>query len=59
MNIHVFNGGLLIGWLMLTVGGCLVHPGWGLVGGGVALLVLTFVSAWLAGVHANAPTGKR
>lgn len=58
MNITIFNTCLLIGWLMLTVGGCMVHVGWGLVGGGVALLVLTFVSAWLAGVHANQATGN-
>lgn len=49
MNIHIFNAGLLLGWLLVLVGGVLVHPGAGLIGAGVLLLVLVFLSVRLAG----------
>jgi hypothetical protein len=55
MDIKFFNTCLLLGWLMLTVGGCIVHPGWGLVLGGVVMLALTFASAWLGGLRASTP----
>ena len=59
MDIRLFNLCLAVGWLMVTGGLCMVHPGWGLAAGGAVLLGLTFVSAWLGGVHASAPkTGE-
>lgn len=49
MEIRVFNAAVLIGWLLVLVGGMLIHPGAGMVGGGVLLLVLVFLSAHMAG----------
>lgn len=49
MNIHIFNAGLLTGWLLVLAGGVLVHPGAGLIGAGVLLLVLVFLSVRVAG----------
>ena len=53
MDIKLFNLCLLVGWLMLTVGACIVHLGYGLAVGGLVLLALTFASAFMAGVHAS------
>lgn len=55
MNIHIFNAGLLVGWLLVLAGGVLVHPGFGLIGAGVLLLVLVFLSVRLAGVFVPPP----
>lgn len=41
MNIQIFNGCLLAGWFLLTLGGVMWRPDAGLVIGGVALLALT------------------
>lgn len=49
MHARAFNACLLLGWLLVLVGGVLIHPGAGLVGAGVLLLVLVFASANLAG----------
>jgi hypothetical protein len=41
MNIKVFNGCLLGGWFLLTLGGIMWNPAAGLMIGGVALIALT------------------
>ncbi|WP_316150445.1 hypothetical protein [Cupriavidus sp. BIC8F] len=51
MNVHLFNGCLLAGWLLALVGGCLLNVGAGLVGGGLLLIALVFVVARVAGVY--------
>lgn len=55
MNIYVLNASLLIGWLMVLVGGCLINLAWGLVGSGVLLLILSMFSARFAGVYLPRP----
>jgi hypothetical protein len=55
MNIKVFNLCLLLGWLMVLAGGVIVNPGWGIVGAGALLLVLTLATAYLAGIQAPKP----
>lgn len=52
MNILVFNLCLLLGWLLVLVGGILIHPGWGLAVAGAVLLFLTFAGAYFAGLFA-------
>lgn len=49
MNLHIFNAALLVGWLMVLGGAMFVHVGYGLVVGGLLLLVLVFISLRLAG----------
>lgn len=49
MNPRIFNICLLIGWLMVTAGGIVIHPGWGIAMGGALLVVLTLAAAYLAG----------
>ena len=56
MNVSVYNAALLIGWLLVTLGGLLISPGAGLIGGGLLLLALVFAVARLAGVYQ--PTEK-
>lgn len=49
MNIKIFNLCLLLGWLLVLVGGVVVHPGWGLAIAGALLIVLTLAAAYIAG----------
>ena len=49
MNPRIFNVCLLIGWLLVLVGGIIVHPGWGLAIAGALLIVLPLAAAYLAG----------
>ncbi|HSN40759.1 MAG TPA: hypothetical protein VLT92_11250 [Burkholderiales bacterium] len=51
MNVYVLNASLLIGWLMVLIGGCMVNLAWGLVGAGALLLVLSILSVRLAGIY--------
>ena len=50
MDLRVLNVCLLLGWLMVTAGGVLAHPGWGIAIGGLTLIVLTIVMAIMGGV---------
>lgn len=56
MNAHLFNACLLIGWLLVLAGGCLVHVGYGLVFAGLLLLVVVLFVSRMAGVYL--PGGK-
>lgn len=51
MNIIIFNSSLLAGWVMVLVGGVWLHPAWGLVAGGLLLLVLVIFVTRLAGIY--------
>ena len=51
MNARLFNACLLIGWLLVVAGGCLVRISYGLIGGGLLLLALTLLTAWLGGIY--------
>jgi hypothetical protein len=53
MNLHVYNAALLLGWLLVLVGGVLLHPAAGLVAAGLLLLVLVFLTVRLGGVYAS------
>jgi hypothetical protein len=50
MNYLVFNACVLLGWLMATVGGCLLNLGAGLACGGVLLLVIVVAVTRMSGV---------
>lgn len=50
MNPLVFNACILLGWLMVLVGGCMLSVPGGLVGGGALMLALVFVVARAVGV---------
>lgn len=52
MDIRIFNVCILIGWLMVLAGGIVINVGWGIAIAGALLLVLTLVSAYLAGLSA-------
>lgn len=54
MDLQTFNRSLLVGWLLLLVGGVLIHPGWGLAVGGLSLILLTFAVAYVGGLKAQA-----
>ncbi|AQW29048.1 hypothetical protein ACEQ38_09205 [Ralstonia syzygii subsp. celebesensis] len=56
MNAHLFNACLLIGWLLVLAGGCLVHVGYGLAFAGLLLLVVVLFVSRMAGVYL--PGGK-
>lgn len=58
MDLRVLNVCLLLGWLMVTGGGILVHVGWGIVGGGVTLILLTVVMTIIGGVFTPRQPGK-
>lgn len=58
MNIKVFNLCMLLGWIMVTAGGVLYSTAVGLIAGGVLLLVLTVVAAYLGGL-VDAPATKK
>lgn len=49
MHVLVFNVSLLVGWLLVLCGGVIVNLGLGLVAAGLLLVVLTIVSARMAG----------
>jgi len=49
MSLVTFNVCIALGWLMVVIGGALVHPALGLTCGGLLLLLLTFVALRLAG----------
>lgn len=51
MNARLFNACLLLGWLLVIAGGCLVNVGYGLVFAGLLLLVMVFIVARVAGVY--------
>lgn len=55
MHIKVFNLCLLLGWILVLVGGIVIHPGWGIAIAGVLLLVLTLATAYLVGIQAPKP----
>lgn len=57
MDLQTFNRALLAGWLLLLIGGVVIHPGWGLAVAGAALIGLTFAVAWIGGI-ATPETGK-
>jgi hypothetical protein len=49
MSVLVFNVCILIGWLMFAIGGVWAYgPAW-IAASGVFLVILTFLSLWLAG----------
>lgn len=52
MSLNVFNIALALGWLLVLVGGCLVHLGAGLAVGGLLLLGMTFAVARMGGIYA-------
>lgn len=59
MNTKIFNGCLLGGWFLLTLGGIILNPGAGLLIGGLALIVLTLtVSARFGLYDGSAPKGE-
>jgi hypothetical protein len=51
MNARIFNAALLIGWLMATAGGCLASLRFGLIFGGLLLLLLTLLTARMGGIY--------
>lgn len=57
MKANVFNGCLLGGWFLLTLGGIMWNPAAGLMIGGIALITLTGGIALRYGVHAD--VGKK
>ncbi|SDR47158.1 hypothetical protein [Paraburkholderia tuberum] len=50
MNPLVFNICILLGWLMVLVGGCMLSAPIGLIVSGVLMLALVFVVARSVGV---------
>ena len=58
MSLFVFNTCLLLGWLLVLIGGLLIHPGAGLVFAGLLLLGLVFLAVRTAGgVYAKTTDG--
>lgn len=55
MNIRVFNVCLLLGWILVLVGGIVIHPGWGLAIAGALLIALTLAAAYIAGWEPSKP----
>lgn len=53
MTLKAFNLAILLGWLLVTIGGCLLNIGAGLVAGGLLLLAITFAVARMAGIYAT------
>lgn len=49
MHVRVFNGCLLLGWLLVTAGGILLSPGAGLAASGVLLILLALLGARISG----------
>lgn len=59
MNMLVFNGCLLGGWFLLTLGGILMNPAAGLLIAGAALIALTLFIALRFGVFEGAAPRKK
>lgn len=55
MNVHIFNGCLLAGWVLIVAGVGLVHIPSAFIVGGALLVLLTMWVASKAGVQPNAP----
>lgn len=55
MNTKIFNACLLAGWFLLTLGGVLYRPEFGLMIGGLALIMLTLAIALRIGLYDQAP----
>ncbi len=56
MDIKIFNACLAIGWLLILIGGVLVHVGLGLAVAGAVLILMSFLSVRIAGgVYQAAP----
>jgi hypothetical protein len=51
MKIQIFNGCLLAGWFLLTLGGILYRPEAGLMIGGLAIVALTIFVALRFGIY--------
>lgn len=51
MSARLFNTCLLVGWLFVLAGGCIVNPGYGLVFAGLLLLAMVCLVARFAGVY--------
>ena len=49
MHVNVFNGCLLLGWLLVLAGGVMLLPGAGLAVAGVLLIALALLAARVAG----------
>lgn len=58
MNVRVFNVCLLLGWILVLVGGIVIHPGWGLAVAGALLIGLTLAAAYIAGWEPPPPAKK-
>lgn len=52
MKLGVFNGCLLLGWLMVTAGVAWWWPPAGLMAGGALLILLTLLVSRMGGVKA-------
>lgn len=50
MNIKIFNYCIIAGWLLILVGGMVINVGWGLVGGGLSMIILTILGAKFGGL---------
>jgi len=55
MSLKNFNIAILIGWLLVLIGGCLLDVALGLAFAGLLLLGLTLTLARLAGLYRPAP----
>lgn len=51
MDIKTFNISILMSWLIVTSGGCILNVGWGLVASGILLAIFTFALAKIAGIY--------
>jgi hypothetical protein len=58
MNINHFNAALILGWLLVLIGGCLLNPGAGLAVGGLLLIALVIGAARAAGLYDPAAVSK-
>lgn len=55
MNVKIFNACLLVGWLLVLVGGIIVHPGFGMAFAGLLLIALAIFDVRIAGLHVPRP----
>ena len=51
MTFQAFNIAILIGWVLVLLGGCLIDLAAGLAGAGLLLILLTIYLARMAGVY--------
>ncbi|MGO4154350.1 hypothetical protein [Cupriavidus sp. YAF13] len=54
MNARLFNVCLLLGWLLVLAGGCLLNAGAGLIFAGLLMLALVLIVARMAGIYVSA-----